>query len=126
MWINAKGKIQIDNGVRIITNIDICKYYQWFINKYHYNTVKSQLPKYKAHITVINPKIHNIDNFEKVLDYNEKDVEFQYNVDMHISKVNFWLPVKCDIEKEIKNKLNIVDNERYWGLHLTIANNKFQ
>jgi len=127
MYIKGNGTIAVSNkGVRINTHIDVCKYYQWHITKYHYNTVKTQLPKYKAHITIVNPDIHKICDFKAVAHLNGRKVEFEYDPErMFRSRVNFWMPVKFDLEKEIKQILSIKDGKKYLGLHITVCNMKF-
>ena len=126
-WIKGQGKIEVDNGVRIVTNVDICKYYSWHINKAFWNTIKSQIPKHRGHVTILNPKIHKITDFSSALKYHNKPVDFMYSPeDIYISKVNFWFPAKSNIEQEIKDLFEVVDAPNYWGLHLTIANTKFE
>ena len=122
------GTIHVSpKGVRINTSLDICSYYQWHIRKAFYNTVKTQLPKYKAHITIANPNIHKNCDFNTVKGLNGKKVTFEYNPqEIFRSRKNFWIPVKFDLEKEIKNLLKIVDSPNYLGLHLTICNMKFE
>jgi len=126
-WIKGTGRIEIDNGIRIITNVDICKYYSWFIKKEFWNTIKTQIPKHQGHISIILPKIYGISDFSKALKYKNRKVEFAYDPEnMYISKVNFWLPAQCYIEKEIKDLFGIKDDpDKYWGLHLVVANKKF-
>jgi hypothetical protein len=130
MWRNATGKIEVNNGVRIVTDKDLCKYYQWFIFR-EYN-VKTQLPAHGAHITIVNPKIHKHEDLNLVIDYHGREVEFFYDPEkLYISPVNYWLPAQCSIDHEIKWLLAVENNYsarndiKYWGLHLTIANTKF-
>lgn len=126
-WIRAEGTIEINNGVRIVTRLDMCRYYQWLIEKAHWDTINTQLPKHGSHITVVNPKIHDVSNgYEVVKSFGGKKVTFLYNPeDIYISKVNFWTPVICDIEKPIKRLMKIKDKTNYLGLHMTFANVKF-
>lgn len=124
--LSATGHLYVgDDVVRINTDIDICKYYQWFINKEYFHTVKTQLPKHKAHITIVNPKIHGVRPIEKVKHLDGIPVKFAYSLDIHRSPRNFWLPAYSELGDEIKRILGIVESKNYWGLHLTICNTKF-
>jgi hypothetical protein len=125
-WLSCSGKIEVDNGVRIVTDVDICQYYRWFIKKEFWETVKTQIPKHKGHITIVNPKIHNVTDFSSVQDYHNREVLFDICPEqMYMSKVNFWIPARAAIEHEIKWLCAAKDKENYWGLHLTVANKKF-
>ena len=126
MIIKTTGKIEVNNGVRIILHDDFVRYYQWLINKYHYNTVKTQLPKHRAHITVVNPKIHKNVDFNKAKKYIGKVVDVTFDPEeMYISKVNYWIPVKCEFADKLKKELGVNDGANYYGLHATICNKKF-
>lgn len=124
--IKLRGHIEVNNGVRIVTNWDLCRYYQWHINKHFYNTIKTQLPRYGSHITIVHPYIHKITNYDKVKYLHGKSVDFYlFPEKLYQSKINFWIPVKCDeIEKLIKDTLGLKDDSNYWGLHATVANRK--
>jgi hypothetical protein len=120
------GKLEINNGVRIITSIDFVLYYKWLIEKHFYNTRKFQIPKHLAHSTLINPKIHKNVDISMAKKYVGKKIEFEYNpLEIYESKVNFWIPIICPEGDEIKKKCNVDDGKNYWGLHLTICNTKF-
>lgn len=125
MWLQAEGVIEINNGIRINLGIDFCKYYQWLLERYLNFTRKYQLPKYKAHITIVNPKIHKVYDYSPVAQFAGQLVKFDYSVDGIFSPVNYWLPVRSDIEGIIKNRLNVIDDPSYLGLHITICNRKF-
>lgn len=122
----AYGKLEIDDGLRLIIDKDFILYYKWLIVKSFYNTIKVQLPMYDAHSTLINPKIHKNFTYSPALPYIGKFIEFTYNpLNMFESKVNFWLPIQCEIGEKIKKECGVIDDENYWGLHLTICNKKF-
>lgn len=124
--IKLRGHIEVDNGVRIKTNWDLCRYYQWHINKYFYNTIKTQLPRHGGHSTLINPNIHKITDFSPVKHLHGQVAEFIiFPEKLYQSRVNFWIPAEIPIEKEIKQLLNVKDNSNYWGAHFTICNVKF-
>ena len=133
MWLNAKGRIEVNDGVRIVTNVDINKYYQWLISCAYYKTIKTQIPKHKGHITIVNPKIHKYADLKLVQKYHGRKVNFVYNPEeLYISRVNFWVPAKAEIEHEIKwllgveNVYSARNDINYWGLHLTLVNTKFK
>lgn len=123
--IKCLGHLEINNGVRILTHPDICKYYQWLIRKYHYNLVKMQTPSFFAHVTLYNPKIHGKKDVSLAAAYKNYQIELElYPEQMHISRVNYWIPVKCEIGDIIKKRMKIDDGDNYYGLHLTVANKK--
>lgn len=125
-WLSCSGRIEVDNGVRIVTDVDICKYYQWFIKREFWNTVKTQLPAHGGHITIVNPKIHNVTDFNDVLEYHGREVSFDICPEqLYISKVNFWIPARAAVEHEIKYLCAAQDKSDFWGLHLTVCNRKF-
>jgi len=119
------GKLQIDNGVRIIVKLDFLLYYKRLIEMYHYNTLKLQIPKHLGHITLINPKIHKNVNYDNAKKYIGKYIEFSYNpLEIYESRVNFWIPVISPQADLIKKECNVDDGKNYWGLHCTVGNMK--
>jgi hypothetical protein len=123
--LKAEGTVYLmDDAIRIKTNIDFCKYYRWLIHKHFYDTFNATLPRHDAHITIVNPTIHGQFDFYSVRKYHRMKVMFEYSIDIHISPVNFWMPVVCPIAQEIKDKLGIVEPPTWWGEHITICNRK--
>lgn len=121
----GEGIVKVtDTGVRIITNLDIVRYYQWLITKGTWGTIKTQLPKWGAHITIVNKKIHNFSVREAMQFHNLRLQFLYYPEKMYQSRVNFWIPVDCPEALKIKKQLKVSDND-FWGLHLTICNLKF-
>lgn len=128
--IKLQGHIEVNNGVRIVTNWDLCRYYQWLFNKYHFNIIKNQLPRHKSHVSILLPDIHGIKNFDKVKFLNGKRVSFFINPEkVTITKKNCWLAVVLDKEAiKIANfikKVYNVNDKGFWGYHLVILNFKF-
>lgn len=122
----SKGKIEIESGIRIAVKLDFILYYKWLIDKYNYHTIPLQLPKHLGHITIVNPKIHKNIDCSAANKYIGERVEFTYDpLNMYVSKVNYWIPVKCEWADNLKKELNVDDGFNYWGLHITIANKKF-
>lgn len=123
----GKGRIKVDrDSVRIILSDDFCKYYRWFVLKQPWTPFGLSLPKHGSHITIINPKIHNVD-VRSLKKYDGLVVDFLY--DLHIRKggqdfTNYWMLVECPFAQKIKKELNIKDCPNYKGLHITICNNK--
>jgi len=122
----ATGKLEVNNGLRIVCDYDFIRYYKWLIEKAFWNTQRLQLPAHGSHITLLNPKIHKGFTYAPALPYIGKDIEFIYDPStIYESKVNFWLPVKCEFAEQLKNKCGVYEGKNYWGLHLTICNRKF-
>ena len=123
----SNGILEVNDGLRIVTQLDFNLYYKWLIERYHWNTVKLQLPKHRGHITLINPKIHKGFTYTPAIPYIGKKIEFQYDpLKIYESKVNFWIPIKCELGEQIKKECGIIENSNYWGLHFTIANTKYE
>lgn len=122
--IRVLGRVQIDNGVRIVTGIDLCKYYRWLINK-QFPHIKTSLPFYGAHVTICNPEIHRVTDFSEVKYLENKLALIDLSPIIHRSSKNFWMPVvKCDFYHEIKWVLGFNERSDWWGLHLTVCNMK--
>jgi hypothetical protein len=123
--LKAEGTVFLmGDAIRIKTAIDFCEYYRWHIHKHFYETFRATLPRHDAHITIINPKIHGQLDFAPVRKYHGRKVIFEYSIDIHISRVNFWMPVVCPVAQEIKDILGIVEPPTWWGEHITICNRK--
>jgi hypothetical protein len=131
-WLKANGKIIIgkDNFIRIITNLDFCKYYRWLFTRYHYFTIKSNLPKHHAHINIFSPKIYPDIKIDKALSYHDKNVTFEYDFTGNYGGftkgfLNFWMDVKCKEADEIYKLLDIPEKDgKFNRFHLTILNTK--
>jgi hypothetical protein len=124
---NSYGKIEVNNGIRIVCKLDFILYYQWLIRKHYYNTIKIQNPTHEAHITIVNPKIHKNIDCSLANKYIDQTAEFVYFPErLYVSPVNFWIPVECNLADEIKKELKVDDGPNYWGLHITICNKKFK
>lgn len=89
-------------------------------------------PKHKAHISVILPRIHGREITEKSKKFAGQSVDVCYSGDIKrgggkiINErifVNYWMPVNCQYATQIKNELNVKE-EDFLGFHITIANNK--
>lgn len=121
----SSGILQISNGVRIIANYDLCRYYKQLFEYSNWNTVKSQLPKHGAHISIYLPDIHgkNID-ISPIKHLAGTRIAFKYDPSkITITKKNIWMAVECTDAMKIKNMLKIVD-KNFWGFHLVVSNFK--
>jgi len=120
------GKIQVNDGIRIVANLDLIRYYKKLIDFDCYNTQKLQLPTHGAHVTIVNPKIHKKVRWWECKNYHGQLVEFEYYPEAaYVSSVNYWLPVECEFAMQIIDKLKVDNGDNWWGLHLTICNKKF-
>jgi hypothetical protein len=127
IMIRATGKIQVNNGIRIVTHIDFCRYYLWLWHQHIYHTHKYQLPAHGSHITIQNPRIHGPLILAEFQDLNGQEVDFWYDVNKaHVSRVNVWLPVFCDWADKFRKK-NRIPITYFAGssLHITIGNIKY-
>ncbi len=121
--MKALGTVEVNNGVRVILSKDLGKYYQWFIKK-EFPWIKTQLPSFGIHSTLVNPTIHGITDFSPVQEYHGKEVELDYEPEIIQSPRNFWLPAKCQLYYEIKGLLGFEETHNWLGIHITIANTK--
>ncbi len=126
-WITATGKIQINNGLRIITDIDFCKYYLALFHWSIWKTKKYQLPAHGSHITIYSPKIHGPIILSEFNNLVGQEISFEYDPEnAYVSRVNVWLPVKCSWADNFRKKLRIpITYFRDTSLHLTIGNIKY-
>ena len=125
MNFKATGKLEILNGVRIIAPFDMVLYYQKLFTMATWNTVKSQLPRHGAHISIYLPDIHgkNVD-MTPILYMKGKKIEFEYDpLDFIITRKNVWMKVRCEEANKIKDMLKIVD-KNFLGFHMTVLNFK--
>jgi hypothetical protein len=121
------GYIQVKDGVRIIADLDLIRYYHKLIDYHQYKTQKLQLPSHGAHITIINPKIHKNIDIKKALHHHGRNVTFTYFPEkMYKSPKNFWIPVSSKVADKLKTELGVDDGKNFWGLHMTVANTKFE
>lgn len=130
MMVKAKGTLSVEpHKGRIVVNLspDFVRYYNSFITKEYWITLGT--PMHGSHITVANTTFHKNINWKKALNYHGEVIEFDYDVDMirgGYTKgfIMFYMKVFSDRIEEIKEKLRIVENERFRGTHVTIANGK--
>lgn len=121
----AKGRIEVNNGVRLVTRLDFCAYYRWLIGR-NMPWVRTQVPMHGAHITICNPKIHKITDYRNVNDLHGKTYFFEYYPEeLYRSPKNFWIPANTDAYDVVKSRLGFVESKNWWGLHLTVCNMKF-
>ncbi len=123
MWRLAKGKIEIDNGVRVVTDADFCRYYQKLI--WNWNHKRTQLPAFGAHVTIYNPKIHGEHDLAPALYLNGLEVTFWYHLWIIQSPRNYFVPVNFPQYHEIRWQIGFQETKDWWGRHLTICNTKF-
>jgi hypothetical protein len=129
MLLRAKGtfKVTVDS-IRIVTDIDFCKFYRWLFVRAHYFTKNIQIPKHGAHSTVISPKIHKVD-CTKYLRLNNQAVWFEYDILGNYggySKgfLNFWLDISCPDAEAILDDYGFKKQGGFSRLHVTIGNSK--
>jgi len=122
----ATGKLEVNNGLRIVCGYDFIRYYKWLIEKSFWETQKLQLPAHGAHSTLVNPKLHKGFTYAPATPHIGKDIEFTYDpTTIYESQVNFWMPIVCPLGEAIKKMCGVYEGKNYWGLHITICNRKF-
>lgn len=118
----SHGKIEVNKGIRVNCDIDFLLYYRKLLNYYYFNTLKTQVPAYKAHISIILPDIHKDIDFLRAKHYDGLMVDFFYNPEEIIrSTKNIWLKIDLPIGDKIKKELNVIEKD-FWGYHLVLGN----
>ena len=128
--LRAKGKFKITkDSIRIVTNLDFCKYYCWLFMRGTWNLHKMQLPKHGGHVGVINPRIHQKDCSDYMY-LDGREVWFEYTVEGNFGGFskgfkNWWLDVRCKEAEEILREFGLdKKTDGFSLLHHTICNNK--
>jgi len=125
--INASGVIKVERDKQRIvvdTSPDIIDYYHWFIERHFW--IRLQRPLHNAHVTITNKKHHNNVNWQRAMYYDGKRVDFRYDpyvIQGGYTKgfIMFYLKVYSKELDNMKKDLNIVENDGYRGLHITIG-----
>lgn len=113
-------------GVRININSEICEYYRRLFIYSTFNTINCQIPLYRAHVSVVLPKIHRVKNLNSIQQFHNQKVAIWYNPeDFVVTSKNIWLKVQCPIGDTIKEKLQI-EEPNFWGYHIVVGNFKFE
>lgn len=130
MLVKATGTLSVEpHKGRIVVNVshDFVRYYHSFIEREYW--ISLGLPMHGSHITVANTAFHKNINWKKALNYHGKEVEFEYDVDMirgGFTKgfIMFYMRVYSEFIDTLKDKLQIVENAKFKGTHITIGNSK--
>lgn len=130
MQLRAKGFWKVNkDSIRIVTDIDFCKYYYWLFMRGTWSLHKMQLPKHGSHVGIVNEKIHRVD-CSRFLYLNNQEVYFNYNVTGNFGGFkkgfkNFWLDVYLEQGEDIQRELGIYKKtDGFEIFHLTICNSK--
>jgi hypothetical protein len=125
--LETTGQIKVDQKQsRIVVELsaDIIRYYSWFVSKEYW--INLQSPKYGAHVTIGNEKIHKDIDWKKAIAYNGKKIKFQY--DHYLIRggytkgfIMFYLKVYSEELDKMKKELKIIDNDGFRGLHITLG-----
>lgn len=110
----------------------ICAYYSWFIERRY--DIKLNLPLRGAHVTLVNDRSSNIENWEEVKSiYNGKEIEISIDLDARTdssepnSKGHWWLRVLNENNPELMEIRKLLGlNEPFYSFHMSIgyANNR--
>jgi len=125
--LRAKGKLSVEpTKGRIVLNVsnDFVLYYAQFLTKRYW--IHMNTPMHGSHVTIYNSRFHTKTNWRKALWYHNKEIEFEYDINMIEGGFNkgfimFYMLINSPELEDFKKKIGIVDNDRYKGLHLTIC-----
>jgi hypothetical protein len=129
--LKASGVINVQpHKGRMVLDVsqDLVELYYWFIQRKYW--IRMNRPMHGAHITLYSQKFNKKINWEKAMYYRGKTIEFDYDeniVEGGYTKgfLMYYLRVYSQELDKIKKKVEVVDGERFKGIHLTIANGKF-
>lgn len=113
----------------ILTNDDTYQYYQWFIEKrfplvrgVNGDTNWINPPLRGSHVTIINDRISDINNWNRMKDkYDNTEMFFFMDIEngLRISEKHIYYKVMCPIGDEVREFGNLGDP--YYGFHLTVG-----
>jgi hypothetical protein len=126
--LKSSGTITVEpHKGRIVLDVspDFVSYYSWHISRRYWVHVNT--PLYDSHITIANPKFHKDVNWDKAVHWDKKVIEFEYDpyiIEGGYTKgfIMYYLKVYSDEIERMKEKLRIIENDRYRGLHITLGN----
>lgn len=106
-------------AIVLLNNLDLCKYYCWFIKK-RYN-LELQMPQRGLHFTVINDRISNKRAYQQVKKkYNNTTIDLEYAIDPRTDGKHWWLGVRSEDAEKIRVECG--ESARpFWGFHLTVG-----
>ncbi len=122
----ASGKLVYYDSwwLSLKTDDEICRYYKTLINQQN-KSLRLNLPKHGAHVTVISGK-HEVPPYKEFWrKYQDETVEFLYEPIIHQDREYFWMRVECERFGIIRTELGLpakIPLPTPW--HLTIANLK--
>lgn len=97
----------------------IILYYKYWVQKSL--GIKLNAPRSGAHITVVAGKYENPSLSSLWNKYHGDTIDFEYNCNVQQMDHYFWIEVKSQKLKEIRNELGLSDRP-YYPFHLTVGN----
>lgn len=112
--------------VTIEVDSEITRYYRWWINKFEVNPLGFKdrdilTPSWGSHISVVRgerPKPHLTHLWKK---YDNRLVGFEYSNFVKHDKGFWYVSVKCDAAKNIRDELEL---KSHWPFHITIGKDR--
>jgi hypothetical protein len=125
--LSATGTLTVEpHKGRIVLDVspDFVAYYAYFITRRYWVHVNT--PLHGSHITLATPKFHKNINWDKAIHWDKKVIDFQYDpyiIEGGYTKgfIMYYLKVYSEELERMKEKLRIVENDSYKGLHLTLG-----
>jgi hypothetical protein len=129
--LKAKGTVSVEpHKGRIVLDVspDFVKLYKYFIETHYW--IRMGSPLHGSHVTIFNQKHHTKVNWQRAMWYDKQEVEFEYDpyvIEGGYRKgfLMYYLKVFSSEIDQMKKKLGINDGEGYRGLHISVANGKF-
>lgn len=107
------------NILVLIDDIDLCKYYCWFVKK-RYN-LELQLPQRGLHFTIVNDKVSDERKYlHAKKNYNGETITIKYYHTVRTDNIHWWVRAECKQAEEIRKACGLPQNP-YWGFHLSIG-----
>ena len=129
----VKGVIKVDQfrgDMQIVLPSDFGAYYSWFILKKYWIYINR--PLHGIHVTLTNKKLlfnQKQMDWVKAKKYHNQDILVEYDVDVKIGGStkdfkNFYVKVVDGKIQTIKDDVNIIESEKYKGMHITLGSTK--
>lgn len=102
----------------IILDCSMDRYYAWFLKK-RFN-LDFNKPLRGPHVTIISDKMDDYTFKEASKLFNNKNINFYYELEPRTNSKHWWLRVYCPEGENIREALGL-KREPYFGFHLTIG-----
>ena len=136
MFIIGQLQVEKDTALRVKLPNDFTAFYLWLIKRRffgasgagYFDNRQYQTQRHGAHVTVALRTIHGWNNDWNKIKSNPVRIDYcpetlQVGGCTKLFR-NYWMCADSDDIVNIKRDLNIIDSDRFLGLHITVCSNK--